>query len=114
MIVSSPIDGVQGQLQSIRSSHFVKDPKQIVPNGVLAQFELLGNVTIGETFGHQMDNAFFPLCQQARFPQRNCFGGQSRAQTAQSSGKYRSFSPPSTTSWILSRESLEAAIHVLA
>src|ERR1700694_465131 len=80
MIVFSPIDGVTGQLQPIRSSDFVEDPKQIVTDGVFTQIELVGNVTIGETFGHQVHNAFFPLCQQTRsFPTKR-FSWQSRAQ----------------------------------
>src|ERR1700694_189691 len=78
--VNSAVDGVKGQLQPIRSSHFVKDPKQIVADGVLAQMELVGNVTIGETFGHQVDNAFFPLCQQARYFLTYRFSLQSRTQ----------------------------------
>src|ERR1700687_2976541 len=80
MIAFSPIDGVTGQLQPIRSSHFVEDPKQIVTDGVLTQIELVGNVTIGETFGHQVHNAFFPLCQQARCSLAKRLSWQRRAQ----------------------------------
>ena len=76
----SAIDGVKRQLQPVRSSHFVEDPKQIVSHGVLTQIELMGNITIGETFGHQMDNAFFPFCQQARSSQTNWFRWRSWAQ----------------------------------
>ena len=67
----SSIDGIKGQLQPARSTHFIEDPKQIVADGVLAQIELMGNITIGETFGHQMYNAFFPLRQQAWPSQAN-------------------------------------------
>src|ERR1700674_45529 len=80
MIVFSPVDSVKRQLQPIRSSHFVEDPKQIVADGVLAQMELVGNVAIGKTFGHQVDNSFFPLCQQARYFLTNRSSLQSRAQ----------------------------------
>src|ERR1700694_410520 len=80
MVAVSPIDGVKGQLQPIRSAHLFEDPKQIVTDGVLTQIELMGNITIGETFGHQVDNAFFPLCQQARSFLTNHFSWQSRAQ----------------------------------
>src|SRR3984893_17951113 len=80
MIVFCPVDGVKRQLQPIRSSHFVEDPKQIVADGVLAQMELVGNVTIGETFGYQVDNAFFPLVQQTRYSLTYRFSLQSRAQ----------------------------------
>src|SRR6266849_846530 len=80
MIAFSPIDGVKGQLQPIRSSHFVEDPRQIVTYGVLTQIELVGNITVGETFSHQMDNAFFPLCQQDRYFLTNRLSWQSRAQ----------------------------------
>ena len=45
------VDGVKGQFQPIRSSHFVEDPKQIVADGVFTQIELMGNITIGETSG---------------------------------------------------------------
>src|ERR1700682_276232 len=80
MVTVSPIDGVKCQLQPIRSSHFVEDPKQIVPDGVHTQIELVGNVTIGQTLGHQVDNAFFPLCEQARYFLTNHFSWQRRAQ----------------------------------
>src|ERR1700730_2849774 len=80
MIVFSPVDGVKRQLQPIRSSHFVEDPKQIVADGVLAQMELVGNVAIGETVGHHVDNSFFALCQQARYFLTYRFSLQSRAQ----------------------------------
>ena len=57
----SSIDGIKGQFQPARSAHFVEDPKQIVADSVLTQIELMGNITIGETFGHQAHNAFFPI-----------------------------------------------------
>src|ERR1700731_3085949 len=94
MIVFSPVDGVKGQLQPTRSSHFVEDPKQIVADGVLAQMELVGNVAIGETFGYQVDNAFFPLCQQARYFLTYRFSLQSRAQGFHTEGKFLAASPP--------------------
>jgi hypothetical protein len=62
----SPVDRVQSQLQSIRSSHFVEDPEQIVSNSVLAQLQFMGNITIGHTFGYQVDDALFPFCKHSR------------------------------------------------
>jgi hypothetical protein len=47
---------------------------------VHTQIELVGDITIGETFGHQVDNAFFPLCQQARYFLTNQFRWESWAQ----------------------------------
>src|ERR1700688_2345435 len=38
----SAIDGVKGQLKSIRSSYFIEDPEQIVPHGVLTELQFLG------------------------------------------------------------------------
>jgi len=46
MVAVSPIDGVKGQLQPIRGSHLVEDPKQIVADGVHTQIELVGDVTM--------------------------------------------------------------------
>jgi hypothetical protein len=57
----SAINGVKSQLEPIRSSHLVEDSEQIITNRVLTQIELMGNVSIGEAFGHQVDHTFFPL-----------------------------------------------------
>jgi len=76
----SSIDGIKGQFQPARSAHLIEDPKQIVADSVLAQIELMGNIAIGETFGHQVDNALFPFRQHTRSSQTNRFGGRSRAQ----------------------------------
>src|ERR1700722_1114682 len=93
MIAVSPINGEKSQFPPIRSSPLVEDPKQIVTDGVLAQIELLGNVTIGETFGDQVDNAFFPLCQQARTFLTNRSSRQSRAQGIDHEVKFLAASP---------------------
>jgi hypothetical protein len=61
LIVVSPIDVIESQLQATRNSHFVEDPKQVVTDRVLTQIELLGNVTIGEAFGYQLDDTCFSL-----------------------------------------------------
>ncbi|MGC1484120.1 MAG: hypothetical protein WA789_10020 [Candidatus Acidiferrum sp.] len=67
----SPVESVKGELKSIRSSYFVKYSEQIVPDSVLTEFQFLRNVTISHTFGYQVDNAFFPLCKQARSSHRD-------------------------------------------
>jgi hypothetical protein len=64
-MVFSPIESIESQFQPIRSPYFVEDPKQIVTDRVLAQIELSGDVTIGQSFGHQLHNAIFSLCQRS-------------------------------------------------
>src|ERR1700676_2198918 len=81
MFAFPPIEGVKGQLQPIRSSHFVEDPKQVVPDSVLTQFQLLGYVTIGHAFGYEMDDSLFPFGQQDRYLATNRFGRRRRAQS---------------------------------
>ena len=89
----SPVDSIKGQLKSIRSSYFVEDPEQIVAHRVLTQMKLLGNVAIGHPFGHQLDNAFFPLCQQARTFLANRSRRQSRDQGIDHEVKFLAASP---------------------
>jgi hypothetical protein len=80
MMGFSAIEGVKGQLQPIRSSHFVEDPKQIVTDGMLTQFQFLGNVAVSHAFGYQVHNAFFPLREQSRCSHNVWFCRWSRTQ----------------------------------
>src|SRR5580704_1500228 len=88
-----PIDGVEGQLQTIRSSDFVEDPKQIVTDGVLAQMKLVRNIAVGHTFRYEVDDAFFPLCQQARCFLTNRFNRKSLAQGIDNEMKFLAARP---------------------
>ncbi len=46
LTIVSPTDIMEGQLQTTRNAHLIKDPKQIVTNCVFTQIELLRDVTI--------------------------------------------------------------------
>ena len=65
LTIVSPTDIMEGQLQTTRNAHLIKDPKQIVTNRVFTQIELLRDVTIGEAFRYQADNTFLSLRQQS-------------------------------------------------
>ena len=60
----SPTDVIQGQFQPAGNSNFIEYSEQIITDGVLTQVELLGDVPIGQTLGHETDNAGFPLGQK--------------------------------------------------
>src|ERR1700730_7720529 len=61
---SSLFNYVESKFQPIRSAQFVENPKQIIADRMLGQAQLTRNVAVGQAFGHQSHQPFFPLRQQ--------------------------------------------------
>jgi len=57
--------GVEHEFNPGGNSKFLENLEQIILDGMLAEFQLLGNLAVGQAVGYQGDNFFFALRQQA-------------------------------------------------
>jgi hypothetical protein len=58
------VDGVHGELETIRRSELVEDAEKIISDSVLAEMKLASDVAIGAAFRNETDNAHVTLGEQ--------------------------------------------------
>ncbi len=59
------IDGVESQLDASRDTESIKDAKEVVSHGMLAEAEFARDLPVGEPFFYQPDYVLLALCEEA-------------------------------------------------
>jgi glycosyltransferase involved in cell wall biosynthesis len=60
----SVIERVQYEFHAGRDTEFLENPEKILLDGVLAERQCMGDLTVGKPFGHQGDDLLFPRSHQ--------------------------------------------------
>src|SRR5208282_2749308 len=73
--------GHKQEFNPVGYSQFVKNSKQTVLDGMGAQTQSLGNLTIGESLGHAMNDLHLPLGKQIQAPRIDGGNGMGRSKS---------------------------------